>query len=261
MGYVTPRMRYLGGYTSKGSRFRGKGLANSTQCCISLYRTLGRSEIGVVRPSLVFLFILDPKLDGIEWSLGCYNAYSLNRCLPRALKRASSSFALSTKRLRCATTHQLKRTLSILRSIGSVISKSNESEIVLFLSELQRGISCWIADEEEVLQENEHKELVRVFFFVLTTSIQFLFNSSDRWLRCIHSPWTFWRASNRRSRFSTSSRLLSNPSSSARAEMDRLFFTTSAEDIPQTSGYTQEGISYSDSRMSQGVERLRLHRM
>ena len=29
-----------------------------------------------------------------------------------------------------------------------------------------------------------------------------------------------------------------------------------AEDIPQTPGYTQKGISYSDSGMSQGVERL-----
>lgn len=63
--------------------------------------------------------------------------------------------------------------LSILRSISSVISKSNESEIVQFLSMLQQGISCWIADEEEVLQENEHKELVRYFFLRSSISIKF----------------------------------------------------------------------------------------
>lgn len=63
--------------------------------------------------------------------------------------------------------------LSILRSIGSVISKSNESELVQFLSVLQQGISCWIADEEMVLQENEHKELVCCFFLRSSTSIKF----------------------------------------------------------------------------------------
>ena len=54
--------------------------------------------------------------------------------------------------------------LSILRSIGIVISTSNESEIVQFLSLLQQGISCWIADEEVALQENEHRELVCCYF-------------------------------------------------------------------------------------------------
>jgi len=63
--------------------------------------------------------------------------------------------------------------LSILRSIGSAISKSNESEIVQFLSVLQQGISCWIADEEEVLQENEHKELVCCSFLRSPILIKF----------------------------------------------------------------------------------------
>ena len=57
--------------------------------------------------------------------------------------------------------------LSMLRSIGSVISGSKETEIVQFLSTLQQGLSCWIADEEDVLRENEHRELVRPPFFSL----------------------------------------------------------------------------------------------
>jgi hypothetical protein len=63
--------------------------------------------------------------------------------------------------------------LSILRSIGSAISQSNESEIVQFLSVLQQGVSCWIADEEEELQENEHKELVCRSFLRSPISIKF----------------------------------------------------------------------------------------
>jgi hypothetical protein len=62
--------------------------------------------------------------------------------------------------------------LSTLRSIGNVISQSKESDIVQFLSKLQRGLSCWIADEEEALRENEHKQLVCTsFFFVHRPSI------------------------------------------------------------------------------------------
>ncbi|KIM35907.1 hypothetical protein M413DRAFT_449530 [Hebeloma cylindrosporum] len=63
-----------------------------------------------------------------------------------------------------ATVEEKACALSILRSISSVISQSNESEIVRFLSALQQGISCWIADEEEVLQENEHSALVTTLY-------------------------------------------------------------------------------------------------
>ena len=112
--------------------------------------------------------------------------------------------------------------ISILRSIGIVISTSNESGIVQFLSLLQQGISCWIADEEVALQENEHRELVCCCFTVLL----YLFNSSGRWLPCIRNPWTFLLFSNPRSRFSAPCQLSSNPFSSACVAMDHSFFTT-----------------------------------
>jgi hypothetical protein len=50
--------------------------------------------------------------------------------------------------------------LQLLRLVGEVLSKLNASEIVAFLSKMQKSLCCWITDERELLTSALHDEVV-----------------------------------------------------------------------------------------------------
>jgi len=146
--------------------------------------------------------------------------------------------------------------LTILRSIGNVISRSKESEIVQFLSTLQQGVSCWIADEEEALAENEHRELVCPLFFdhFPSTNLNIILPTGGYTIYEISGPSGSCRTFNRNSQSCLDFCPIRFRAYSWRgaACLSQLL----ADDISYASGYTQERLPCSDSSSSPGVERL-----
>ncbi|KAF8968954.1 hypothetical protein BDZ97DRAFT_1915653 [Flammula alnicola] len=62
--------------------------------------------------------------------------------------------------------NQKKQTVALdsLRLIGEIASKTGKSEIVAFLSAMETSLSCWIADEMEVLEADHHHEVVATLY-------------------------------------------------------------------------------------------------
>ncbi|KJA24353.1 hypothetical protein HYPSUDRAFT_200581 [Hypholoma sublateritium FD-334 SS-4] len=50
--------------------------------------------------------------------------------------------------------------LRLLRALGAVLVTTTPAEVVSFLSTMQDSLTCWVADEREILQDDLHDEIV-----------------------------------------------------------------------------------------------------
>ena len=60
----------------------------------------------------------------------------------------------------CHSEVQVELALDLLYFLGGLIPIVSESEFVQFLSSLQTGIMLWIIDEDTLLSDDQHKDLV-----------------------------------------------------------------------------------------------------
>ena len=68
----------------------------------------------------------------------------------------------------CHSEEELELGLDLLHFLGELIPMTVDSEFVRFLSSLQDGMIRWIVDEDTLLSDDEHRDLVGLCLAYIT---------------------------------------------------------------------------------------------
>ena len=75
----------------------------------------------------------------------------------------------------CHSKEQIKLGLDLLHFLGGLISMMAESEFIQLLSFLQASMILWIVDEDTLLSDDEHRDLVSRSLFDIFQSMNSFF--------------------------------------------------------------------------------------
>ena len=154
----------------------------------------------------------------------------------------------------CHSEVQVELALDLLHFLGRLIPVVSESEFVQFLSSLQTGMMLWIIDEDTLLSDDQHKDLVSLSLakgYAMNSKFFFLDNC---YLLCIAgqtgTPGTF----HNHPQFHCAVYPISFcPSSRTWASSFPNFL---ASDLSYAARYSQEGLPTAYSDLSQGLGRF-----
>jgi hypothetical protein len=90
----------------------------------------------------------------------------------------------------CHSGVQVELGLDLLHFLGGLIAMVAESEFVQFLSSLQAGMILWITDEDTLLSDDQHRDLVSLSLANVCQSNEPIFYS--RLLLSTVRLWTNW---------------------------------------------------------------------
>jgi hypothetical protein len=93
----------------------------------------------------------------------------------------------------CHSEEQVQLGLDLLHFLGELIPMMAKSEFVQFLSFLQAGMMLWIVDEDSLLSDDEHSDLVSLSLTDSLQHIELIFCSRSL-LSIVHlwTNWLFW---------------------------------------------------------------------
>lgn len=85
----------------------------------------------------------------------------------------------------CHSGEQVELGLDLLHFLGGLIPMVAESEFVQFLSSLQAGMILWITDEDTLLSDDQHRDLVSLSLANVCKSMNSYFILDYCYLLCV----------------------------------------------------------------------------